>query len=336
MANVLVVGGAGYIGSSVTAWLLDHGHQVGVLDDLSTGHRELLLTDRFLHADMSDREKVLPWLKAESFDVAMLFAAKALVEESVASPEAYYQTNVVKLEQLLEMLNEVGTKRVVFSSSCTVFGDPEGAVLNEESPKQPVNPYGKQKLMMEQHIQSLTEKEQFQATILRYFNAAGADPELRVGEWHDHETHLIPNILQRAVGSQTTPIFLFGTDYPTHDGTCVRDYIHVRSLAQAHVQAMMNMLEDNSGDGAFWHYNLGTGRGYSVQEVINTVEKVVGKTLLVDRQPRRPGDAPILVANPEKATRELQFNPHEFSLEQIITDAWRWEQKLPKVKSGEA
>lgn len=326
MAKVLVVGGAGYVGSAACAWLLDQGHSVWVLDDLSTGHREFLLPEAqgFTHARAGDSAQVLALLRRESFDCVMHFAAKSLVAESVEKPELYFENNVVQTRHLLEAMLAAGVRRFIFSSTCAIFGDPGSHPLNESCPKKPLNPYGQTKLKAEELLQEFARERGLQAIALRYFNASGAEPRARVGEWHEPETHLIPRILKAA--QEGIPIDVFGTDYPTPDGTCIRDYIHVWDLAQAHGAAMERLLADASVQGRFEAFNLGSETGYSVREMIVACEKAMGIQLQVREAARRPGDPPRLVADSESARRELGFRV-EHTLESILVSAWYWEQK---------
>lgn len=325
MAKVLVVGGAGYVGSAACAWLLDQGHSVWVLDDLSTGHREFLLKEEmgFTHAQAGDSEAVRDLLKRESFDCAMHFAAKSLVAESVQKPELYFQNNVIQTRILLENLLAGGVRRFIFSSTCAIFGDPGSHLMNESCPKSPLNPYGETKLKAEEILQEFARERGLQAIALRYFNASGAEPQARVGEWHEPETHLIPRIL--AAAQEGVPIDVYGTDYPTPDGTCIRDYIHVWDLARAHGAAMERLLKSAEG-GRFEAFNLGSENGYSVREMITECEKVTGIRLKVREAARRPGDPPRLVADSTLARQVLGFQV-EHSLESILSSAWYWEQK---------
>ncbi|CAK9250351.1 unnamed protein product [Sphagnum jensenii] len=324
--KILVVGGAGYVGSAACAWLLDQGHDVWVLDDLSTGHRELVLTENFVKARAGDRKIVLPLLKSHAFDGVMHFAAKSLVEESVQKPELYWENNVEQTQALIEMMIEAGVKRLVFSSTCAIFGDPKSAKIDENLPKNPINPYGKTKLEVEKLLETAVTRG-LQSIALRYFNAAGAEPKLRAGEWHVKETHLIPRTLKAsALGSR---VEIFGHDYSTPDGTCVRDYIHVSDLAAAHGAAMNKLQNLEKDKGFFGAYNLGSENGYSVRQVVDAVEKVIGKKISRADMPRRAGDPPVLVSNSEKAKRELAFKP-KHDLNSIVQTAWDWEQKLKK------
>ena len=336
MAKVLVVGGAGYVGSATCAHLLDNGHFVWVLDDLSTGHRELALGHGFTLARAGDRERVSSLLKKHSFDCVMHFAAKSLVAESVLKPQEYFENNVEQTRILLETMLESQVQRFVFSSTCAIFGDVTVAnpnaefKIHEKLPKSPVNPYGETKLAVENMLENLAISRGLQAVALRYFNAAGAESKNRVGEWHNPETHLIPNILSAAINHKA--IKVFGTDYPTSDGTCVRDYVHVTDLAQAHVSAMDRLCRKPKSEVCFEAFNLGSEHGYSVKEVVEKAAEVLGRAIQIEKQPRRAGDPPRLVADSTLAKRELGFSPQAHSLDEIIATAWKWEQKkmIPK------
>ena len=323
MAKVLVVGGAGYVGGATCAWLIERGHEVWVVDDFSTGHTQTLLAHGVLRARAGDRSRVLPLLKAQKFDCVMHFAAKALVSESVEKPELYHENNVLQTRALLEMMSEAGVKRFVFSSTCATFGDPGDRDIDESLPQKPINPYGETKLLAEKLMQEFAAKHGIAGIALRYFNAAGAEKGLRTGEWHEPESHLIPNIFKSAIEGK--PLSVFGNDYPTRDGTCVRDYIHVSDLASAHEAAMIRMLEGHCT--GFEAYNLGSEQGFTVLEVIQACEKVIGKKLSYEVKPRRPGDPPRLVANSKKARETLGFKVTPNSLEWIVRSAWQWEQK---------
>jgi UDP-glucose 4-epimerase len=324
MAKVLVVGGAGYVGGSASAWLLDRGHQVSVLDDLSTGHREGVLVPGFTLARAGDTGPVRELLARGRFDCVMHFAASALVGESMSRREEYFENNVRQTQALIESMLAEGVRRIIFSSTCAIFGDPGGRDLDEDHPKNPINPYGETKVEAEKLLADFAARRGLQAAALRYFNAAGAEPGLRTGEWHDPETHLIPNVLKAAAADR--PVQLFGGDYETPDGTCVRDYIHVTDLAAAHEAAMQRLLAGPAGAGRFEAYNLGSERGFSVRQVIEAAERVLGRKIAVDLQPRRPGDPPRLVADSRRAREALAFATAR-SLDEIISSAWEWEKK---------
>ncbi len=331
MAKVLVVGGAGYVGSAVSAWLLDQGFEVWVLDDLSTGHRPIAIGHGLTVARAGDRMELGQLLDREGFDGVMHFAAFARVGESILEPEKYQENNVEQTRILLETLLDHGVRRFIFSSTCAIFGDPQGADIHERLEKKPINPYGQSKLDAERIMEELSRSRGLQAIALRYFNAAGAESKLRVGEWHEEESHLIPKIFEAAV--QGTPIRVFGQDYGTPDGTCVRDYIHVTDLARAHGSALQKLLTQSvSSPGSFAAYNLGSEHGFSVLEVIHAVEKAVGRKIEVKFEPRREGDPARLVADATLAKRELGFTVVENSLDRIVESAWAWEarRRAPK------
>jgi UDP-glucose 4-epimerase len=327
MPKILVVGGAGYVGSAACAWLLDQGHEVWILDDLSTGHRELALASSFVQARAGDRSVVLPLLKRERFDAVMHFAAKSLVAESVQFPELYQENNVEQTRLLLEMMLEAGIRRFIFSSTCAIFGDPGTPQISEALPKNPINPYGKTKLEVEKMMERMASKG-LQSIALRYFNAAGAEPHLRVGEWHSCETHLIPRVLKAILRDE--PIEIYGTDYPTPDGTCVRDYVHVTDLAAAHEASLKRLLSLSSDKGHFEAFNLGSENGFSVREVIEACRQVTRRKVRAIEKPRRPGDPPKLVGDSALAKRLLGYSPQFTSMKDIIQSAWTWEQKLAR------
>jgi UDP-glucose 4-epimerase len=325
MARILAVGGAGYVGGSVCAWLKDRGHELWVLDDLSTGHRDFVEaagSRGFTHARAGDRAKVAALLSRQKFDCVMHFAASALVEESSRRPELYLENNVEQTRALIEVMLEHGLRRLVFSSTCAIFGDPDGLKISETLEKKPVNPYGESKLLAEAMIEEFAA-EGLQAIALRYFNAAGADPKLRVGEWHSPETHLIPAAL--SAGRAGRAVSLFGTDYPTPDGSCVRDYVHVHDLAAAHEAAMDRLLALPQG-GGFEAFNLGSEKGSSVREVIAACSAALGTGIQIDKKPRRAGDPTALVADSAQAREALGFKP-VYGLKEIVESALAWENK---------
>ncbi len=324
MAKILVAGGAGYVGSSVVAWLLDQGHEVHVLDDLSTGHRELVLTpNHFTHAKAGDSAIVLPLLKRERFDAVMHFAARSLVGESVQKPQEYFENNVRETERLLDAMKEAQVGVFVFSSTCAVFADAGGKPLEEGDPKTPASPYGETKLEVERMLERRAKSDGLRAVALRYFNAAGTEPRARVGEIHEPETHLIPRVLGQAQAG--VAVSVFGQDYPTPDGTCVRDYVHVWDLAHAHEAAMLKMIRQTGG--CFEAYNLGTGTGNSVLEVLAACEQVLGKKIVRKNEARRPGDHPKLVSGGVKAARELGFAPQITQMGDIVESALMWRRR---------
>ncbi len=319
--KLLVTGGAGYIGSIVARQLLDAGHEVVVLDNLTRGHRAAVPDGaRFAKADLLD-PAALGAVVAEGFDGALHFAALSLVGESVARPELYYRNNVVGTLNLLDALRAAEVKRLVFSSTAATYGEPEVVPIEETAPTRPVNPYGASKLAVDQMIGDECRAHGLGAVSLRYFNVAGASGCL--GEDHHPETHLIPNVLRAAQGLQPE-VQLFGTDYPTPDGTAVRDYIHVEDLAAAHLLA----LEDAIG-GLHRIFNLGNGNGFSVREVIEAAREVTGLDIPVREAPRRPGDPPVLVAASGRIRAELGWEPRKPALVDMVGDAWAFAQERP-------
>jgi UDP-glucose 4-epimerase len=312
--NVFVTGGAGYIGSICVEELLNAGHDVTVFDNLSEGHRAAV-DDRavFLQARLSDYENIAGALRDAKPAAVLHFAANALVGESMTNPAKYFRNNVCNGLNLLEAAVAAGVKKFVFSSTCATYGPPERVPMTEDLPQRPINPYGESKLMFEKMLYWFGQIHGLEYVALRYFNAAGASAQF--GEDHRQETHLIPNVLKVALG-QKASCEVYGTDYPTPDGTCIRDYIHIVDLAQAHMLAL------EPGKRGF--YNLGNGDGYSVKQVIATCEKVTHQPITFVEKPRRAGDPPRLVASAQKAIKELGWKPQFPKLEQIITDAWRW------------
>ena len=317
--KVFVTGGAGYIGSICVEQLLEAGHDVVVFDNLSEGHQSAV-DERamFIEGCLSDRETIVNAVGSNQPEAIMHFAANALVGESMTNPSKYFRNNVANGINLLQAAVEGGVRKFVFSSTCATFGVPETMPMTEALPQNPINPYGESKLIFEKLLRWYQELHRLEFVALRYFNAAGASEKF--GEHHRIETHLIPNVLKVAQG-QTKECKIFGTDYPTSDGTCVRDYIHIIDLAQAHMLAME--------PGKNGYYNLGNGEGYSVRQVIETCERVSGKPIPAIEEPRRPGDPPRLVAGAQKAIDELGWKPQFASLDQIVESAWRWHQANP-------
>jgi UDP-glucose 4-epimerase len=316
--RVIVVGGAGYIGSHTARALRRHGHEVVVYDNLSTGYEKLAAGFEFVRADMNDSAslaRVLPGAEA-----VMHFAAHAYVGESVENPRKYFRNNVEAGITLLNACLDCGVRRFVFSSTCAVYGIPAKVPISEDAPREPVNPYGVTKMLFERALESYDPAYGLRYASLRYFNAAGADESGEIGELHDPETHLIPSVFE-AIAGKRREVDIFGTDYPTPDGTCIRDYIHVSDLAEAHVIAMQKL-----NDGKSFAVNLGTGAGFSVKEVVAAIEKCTGKSVPQRIAPRRQGDPPALVANPSKAQSLLGWKAKR-SLDQIVTTAWNWEQR---------
>ena len=323
-ARVLVTGGAGYIGSVVVDRLLERGHHVVVLDDLSRGHRAAVAREAcFVQGGVGDRALVEGLLERERIEAIIHLAAFALVPESVAQPQMYVTNNVTASRVLLEVAGTAGVRRFVFSSSCAVYGHPATVPITEDARQAPVNPYGETKRDFERLLAEYAPRFGLSVVSLRYFNAAGATAER--GEDHDPETHIIPNVLSAALGTRPA-VDVFGTDYPTPDGSAVRDFVHVVDIADAHVAALDVRL-DGTGPYAV---NLGTGTGHSVRDVVDAARRVTGKTIPVREQPRRPGDPPVLVAAVQRAAELLRWRATHSSLEEILTSAWRWHRAHPR------
>ena len=319
--NVLVVGGAGYIGSHAVSLLKNQGHNVIIYDDFSKGHKEVgqILNVKIVEGDLADKAKIKDIFISEKIDVVMHFAAFIEVGESVIDPAKYYENNVAKVLKLLDAMVESNVLKFIFSSTAATFGEPIMEKINEEHPQNPINPYGQSKLMVEKILKDYEKAYGMKSVVFRYFNACGSDMNGIIGESHDPESHLIPLILQAASGRRDS-IKVFGTDYATQDGTCIRDYVHVYDLAQAHILGMDKMIKDNQS----FNYNLGSGSGYSVKEITDNVKKVTGKDFKVEYVERRAGDPGILIADSTKAEKELDWKP-QYSLEQIVISAWKWE-----------
>ena len=319
--KILVCGGAGYIGSHMVRYLLGKGHEVVVLDNLSTGHREAVPAASFELADILVPDTLDAVFTRCRFDGVIHFCARSLVGESVQQPYAYYENNVVGTLNLLEAMRKADVGCIVFSSTAAVFGNPETPLIDETHPVRPINPYGASKLMVERILADAATAYGLRSTALRYFNAAGADPAGGIGESHQPETHLIPNVLRAALG-QGSELRVFGNDYATRDGTCVRDYIHVNDLASAHLRALEHMQEH---EGAHL-FNLGNGQGFTVLEVIEAAQSVTGRSITFTQDVRRAGDPAVLVASSEKARSVLGWKPHFTDIREIIETAWRWHQ----------
>ncbi|MFZ5597365.1 MAG: UDP-glucose 4-epimerase GalE [Bacillota bacterium] len=328
--NVLVCGGAGYIGSHAVRLLKRAGYGVLVLDSLVKGHRESIGDVPLIRADINDRQALEGVFNRNSVDAVMHFAAHSLVGESVARPDIYYRNNVAGTLNLLEAMEAAGVRRIIFSSTAAVYGEPVATPIREDHPTDPTNPYGATKLAVEGMLRWFAGAFGLKYISLRYFNAAGADPAGDIGEDHSPETHLIPLVLKAAAGL-APEVRVFGNDYSTPDGTCVRDYIHVNDLADAHILALQALL--NGGGPAV--YNLGNGSGFSVLEVIRAAESVTGRAIKTVMAERRPGDPAVLVASSEKARRELGWKPGFYDLETIISTAWKWHQSNPDGYFGQ-
>jgi UDP-glucose 4-epimerase len=317
--NVFVTGGAGYIGSVCVEELLNAGHHVTVYDDLSEGHRSAVdPRAKFVLGAPERAGDVLAAVRDAQPEAILHFAASALVGESMTKPAKYFHNNVANAQQFADAAVACGVRKFVFSSTCATYGPPERIPMTEELPQRPISPYGESKLMFEKILRWYRQIHGLEFVAFRYFNAAGASQ--RFGEHHRIETHLIPNVLKVALG-QSASCEIYGTDYPTPDGTCVRDYIHIADLAQAHILGL--------APGLTGFYNLGNGDGYSVRQVIETCEKISGKKISAVEKPRRPGDPPKLVASAEKAIRELGWKPRFPKLEDIVATAWAWHKTHP-------
>jgi UDP-glucose 4-epimerase len=321
--TILVVGGAGYIGSHMVKMLLGRGYGVTTLDNLSTGHRDAVLGGEFVLGDLADRALLDKLFSERGIDGVMHFASFIQVGESVQNPARYYENNVVNTLNLLDAMVAHDVKRFIFSSSAAVYGEPIRVPIDETHPKNPINPYGRSKWMVEQMLADYDRAYGLKSVSLRYFNAAGADPEGRLGERHQPETHLIPLVLQAASGRRES-VQVYGRDYDTPDGTCIRDYVHVTDLCEAHLLALDRLLHG----GASAAFNLGNGNGFSVQQVIDTACKTTGKDIPVKDAPRREGDPARLVADAALARKALGWNPRYDELETIVRHAWQWEQRI--------
>ncbi|MBI4231702.1 UDP-glucose 4-epimerase GalE [Candidatus Peregrinibacteria bacterium] len=317
--KILIVGGAGYIGSHVNKHLFGNGYSTVVFDNLSTGYRELVKWGDFFKGDLEDVQKLEACFKKYRIEAVMHFGASAYVGESVILPSKYYKNNVANTLNLLDVMNRFDVKKIIFSSSCAIYGKPAVMPIKENFPFNPINPYGRTKKMVEEILGDYEIAYGIKHINLRYFNAAGADPESEIGEMHNPETHLIPLVLAAASGHRKN-VKIFGVDYNTKDGTCVRDYVHVSDLASAHLLALQYLVKGGGSES----FNLGNGQGFSVREVIEAVEKVSGKRIKYIEVPRRPGDPPVLIATSDKARKTLKWLPQYFELNQIIGTAWEW------------
>ncbi len=322
--KILVTGGAGYVGSHAARLLDRAGHEVWVFDNLQLGHRGAFHPDRLIVGDLNDCGLLTNVLKEKKIEAVMHFAAYSLVPESVTDPAKYYQNNIGGSISLLDAMRAANVKRIVFSSTTATYGVPNTIPITEDEPQQPINPYGFCKLVIERALADYAAAYGFGYAALRYFNASGASPDGEIGEDHQPESHLIPLVLQVALG-QRSHITIFGDDYPTPDGTCIRDYVHVDDLGSAHVLALAQLQP-----GVELKLNLGTGHGFSVKQVIEMCRRVTGHPIPAVIGPRRPGDPPELVANPTKAKTVLRWKPRFADLESIVTTAWKWHQSHPR------
>jgi UDP-glucose 4-epimerase len=320
----LVIGGAGYIGSHMVKQLLGAGHELVVADNLSTGYRNAVLGGTLVELDIADARALDALFDTHRFDAVFHFASFIQVGESVTEPAKYYQNNLAATLTLLKAMVRAKVKHFIFSSTAAVYGDPEYVPIDEAHPKAAINPYGRSKWMVEQVLEDFDRAYGLKSVCLRYFNAAGADPDGQLGERHEPETHLLPLVLQAASGRRKT-ITVYGFDYDTPDGTCIRDYVHVVDLVAAHAQAVDYLL----AGGASTAFNLGNGQGFSVQQVIDTARRVTGRDIFISEAPRRAGDPPRLVADARRANSLLGWQPRFATLEQIVAHAWEWEKKYP-------
>jgi UDP-glucose-4-epimerase GalE len=319
MKQILVTGGAGYIGSHTAKALACAGYHPIVLDNLSTGHPWAVRWGPLFEGDLGNCEFIRAVIEKNNIEAVVHFAANAYVGESIQHPQKYFDNNVINSLNLLNTMLQCGVRNIVFSSTCATYGDPMSVPIDEHHPQIPVNPYGDSKLFVEKVLRWYGEAHGLRSVCLRYFNAAGADPEMEIGEHHDPETHLIPLVIQAALGL-SEDVKVFGTDYSTVDGSAVRDYVHVADLADGHVKAL-EYLEYGGGQTAL---NLGTGRGHSVREVIHSVERITGNPVPVAEWSRRPGDAAVLIANASKAKTVLGWTPRYIVLDKIVDTAWKW------------
>jgi len=322
MGKILVTGGAGYIGAHTVKQLKREDFEVLVLDNLVYGHREFVGDVEFVEGDLADLNLLESVFAAYEIEAVIHFAAYAYVGESVSDPARYYQNNVASTLNLLRAMLEAQVKLIIFSSTCATYGNPNQVPITEDHPQAPINPYGASKLMVERMLRDFDSAYGLRSVIFRYFNAAGADPASDIGEWHDPETHLIPLVLDVAAG-QRERVHVFGTDYDTPDGTCIRDYIHVTDLANAHVLGLRYLMGANPSVAL----NLGNGHGFSVKEVIQCAERVTGKSIRWSDSPRRSGDPAVLVGSSTRALETLGWRPKFDSLEVILATAWEWHQR---------
>lgn len=323
--NIAVIGGAGYIGSHAVKLLVERGHRVTCIDNLANGHRQAVHRDAsFFVADLANTFQIIDIFQKQKIEAVMHFAASAYVGESVADPRKYYRNNVSNTVSMLDAMHATGIKKLVFSSTCATYGVPDKVPMTENLPQRPINPYGDSKLMVEHILLDVAKAEGLAFAAPRYFNVAGSALDGAIGEDHRPETHIIPVLLQVAMGKRSH-MDLYGTDYPTRDGTCVRDYIHVWDLVEAHLVLLENL---QPGKGLF--YNLGVGHGYSNRDIIESVQRVTGKKIPVKEAARRPGDPPELWASPDKIKKELGWSAKITNLDEIVGSAWRWFQSHPQ------
>jgi UDP-glucose 4-epimerase len=323
MGKVLVCGGAGYIGSHMVKMLHQNGYEVVTFDNLSTGHRHAVKWGQFVQGDLLNPDDLEALFRVHVFDSVMHFSARSLVAESMENPALYYRNNVTGTLNLLEQMRTSSVKQLVFSSTAATYGNPIRDRIDETHPQVPINPYGQSKLMVEQALRDYSRAYGIDSVSLRYFNAAGCDRDGELGEEHNPETHLIPNILRAAAGEKGYALKIFGDDYATPDGTCIRDYIHVEDLCHAHIKAL-EYLSHNRGAHAF---NLGNGNGFSILQILESAQSIVGREIPYNVDSRRPGDPAILVADSCRAMKALQWRPEHISIDTIVKTAWKWFQK---------
>ena len=319
---ILIVGGAGYIGAHINKQLDINGYKTIVFDNLSFGHEDFVKWGTFERGDLGNISEIRRIFKKYPITAVMHFAAFTYVGQSVEDPQKYYRNNVCNTLNLLQVMLEFDVKKLIFSSTCATYGDPVEIPITEQHPQNPISPYGRGKLMVENILSDYSRAYNLRYISLRYFNAAGADPDSEIGELHDPETHLIPLILDVASGKRKS-IKIFGTDYNTHDGTCIRDYIHVTDLADAHLKALQYLENGGKSD----YFNLGNGNGFSVKEVIEKAREITGKKILAEEDKRRPGDPPVLVGSSDKIRKILKWEPKYSDLSLIIKSAWKWHEK---------
>lgn len=321
MNKILVTGGAGYVGSHTAKELQKAGYSILILDSLINGHRQLARGYDLIKGDLKDADLLERIFSAHAIDAVVHFAAFAYVGESVMDPGKYYRNNVCGSLNLIEAMVKAGVNKIIFSSTCATYGHPQEIPIPETHPQNPINPYGSSKLMVERILRDFGPSHGLKSVIFRYFNAAGADPNAEIGEWHEPETHLIPLVLDAAGGKQEI-VRIFGADYDTFDGTCIRDYIHVTDLAEAHVLGLKYLQAGHDSE----VFNLGNGQGYSVRQVVECAEKITGRKIKVRLDPRRPGDPATLVGSASKAQEILGWSTRFPTLDSIVGTAWRWHQ----------
>lgn len=323
---ILVTGGAGYIGSQIVKDLLENNFEIIVIDNLKLGHKKSLPLEKikFIEADFADRKTLNKIFSSFAIEAVIHMAAYSNVGESFKNKKKYFKNNVANSQKLVEAMIKAGVRKIIFSSSAAIYGQPIKIPITENTPTKPINPYGQSKLAFEKILSRFDQTKKIKFISLRYFNAAGADLEGLSGENHDPETHLIPCILKTALG-QFKKIQIFGDDYPTPDGTCIRDYVHIKDISTAHILALNSLLKKNNSD----FYNIGSGKGYSVKEIINETEKITGQKISVHISPRRTGDPAILITDNKKIKKNLGWKPQYSSLETIISSAWKWHKNHP-------